>query len=127
MPIKRTPFGRQYRIDGRTFTWTPETLAGEDPLPDIAIPLRIKLGVIRDLAGQDLDANAMFTVLGRLIPGQTDTLDEMDLNDFQAMFSAWQVEYEALSGASLGESSGSSARSPSIEGPSSTTGEAASA
>lgn len=127
MPTKTTNAGRQYRIDGRRFVWTPEVLADEDPLPDISIPLRIKLGVVRDLAGRDLDAAAMFDVLGRLIPGQAAVLDDMDLNDFQDMFSTWQAEYEALSGASLGESSAQPARSPSIGDQPNTTGVPASA
>ncbi len=55
-----------------------------------------------------LDADGMFSLLSRLIPDQADALQDMDLNDFQDMFAAWQSEYEALSGASLGESQDSS-------------------
>lgn len=110
MPTKTTDAGREYELDGKKFVWHP--LDDDDQpgnLPDVTIPLRLKLGVVRDLAGQDLDAAAMFQILERLIPDQADALDEMDLNDFQAMFVAWQGEYEALSGATLGESGRSSA------------------
>lgn len=88
----------RYAINGKTFTWTTED---ED---QITIPLRIKLKLIRGMAGRELDADAMFDILDALIPDQADTLDEMDVNDFQAMFISWQGEYERLSGASLGES-----------------------
>lgn len=87
----------RYTIDGKTFVWTTED--GDT----VEIPMRIKLKVIRGMADRDLNADAMFDILEALIPGQAEILDEMDLNDFQAMFNAWQKEYEALSGASLGE------------------------
>lgn len=97
MPEKNTPNGQKYKINGKTFTWTTED--GDT----VDIPMRIKLKVVRELSGRDLDAEAMFLVLEKLIPGETDTLDEMDLNDFQDMFGAWQKEYSKLSGATLGE------------------------
>jgi hypothetical protein len=96
MPEKQKN-GKRYKVSGKTFTWTTED--GET----VEIPMRIKLKVIRELSGRDLDAEAMFLILEKLIPGETETLDEMDLNDFQAMFAAWQEEYQKLSGASLGE------------------------
>lgn len=109
MPEKTTPNGRTYNVDGKRFTWYP---LDEDDQPGnlapVTIPLRIKFGLVRDLVGQGLDAQGMFDFLNRLIPDQADALDEMDLNDFQDMFGTWQGEYEALSGASLGESGGSS-------------------
>lgn len=110
MPTKQTEQGRTYEVDGKRFTWHPlddDDLTGT--LPDVVIPLRIKLGVIRRMNDRDLDAGAMFEILGTLVPGQADALDEMDLNDFQVMFSTWQREYQALAGATLGESGGSSA------------------
>lgn len=87
----------QYTVSGRTFTWTTED--GEA----VEIPLRIKLKVIRSVADRELDAAAMFDLLEQIIPGQTDVLDEMDIHDFESMFSAWQREYQARSGATLGE------------------------
>lgn len=104
MPTKKTDTGREYEIDGKRFVWRP--LDDDDQpgnLPDVEIPLRIKLGTIRALAHRDLDAAAMFDILEQVIPDQAEALDEMDLNDFQAMFSTWQAEYQALSGATLGE------------------------
>ena len=103
MPKKQSA-GKPYTVTGKKFTWQP--LDDNDErgnLPEVVIPMRIKLKVIRDLAGRDLDAAAMFEILERLIPDQADALDEMDINDFQAMFTAWQEEYAAVSGASLGE------------------------
>lgn len=102
MPEKKTKADKPYRIDGKKFVWTT------DEGDTVTIPLRIKLKLIRSMAGRDLDAASMFDMLEALIPGQADTLDEMDVNDFQAMFKAWQTEYNALTGATLGESSGSS-------------------
>lgn len=97
MPAKKTETGRQYRVDGKSFIWTTEDG------PEVAIPLRVKLKVIRQMAGKDLDAVAMFEMLEALIPDQSDVLDEMDVNDFQSMFAAWQREYNALTGATPGE------------------------
>lgn len=108
MPKKTTKSGQPYHVDGKKFIWQPlddDDVRGN--LPDVTIPLRIKLGVIRPMAERDLGPAAMFDILEKLIPGQASALDEMDLNDFMAMFTAWQTEYEGLSGASLGESSGS--------------------
>lgn len=50
----------------------------------------------------------MFAMLEAVIPNQSATLDQMDVNDFTEMFTTWNNEYTALTGASLGESSGSS-------------------
>ena len=97
MPTKTTKSAQKYQVDGKAFIWTTED--GDT----ITIPLRIKLKVIRGMAGRELDADAMFDMLDKLVPDQSDAIDEMDLNDFQAMFSAWQSEYESLSGATLGE------------------------
>lgn len=104
MPAKTTKTEQPYSIDGKVFSWLP--LDDNDKrgnLPEVKIPMRIKLKVIRRLAGRDLDADAMFDILEALIPDQAEALDEMDLNDFQEMFAAWQAEYQALSGATLGE------------------------
>lgn len=105
MPTKKTDTGREYDVSGKKFTWHPLD-ENDEPgnLPDVTIPLRLKLGTIRDLAGRDMDVAAMFSILERLIPGQADVLDEMDVvSDFQPMFETWQSEYNALSGATLGE------------------------
>lgn len=110
MPTKTTKDGRRYDIDGRKLIWHPEDDEGvTGNLPDVKIPLRLKLGLILDLAGQELDNAVMAQMLERIIPDQMDVLREMDVNDFQDMFSTWQDEYNGLTGASLGESSGSSA------------------
>jgi hypothetical protein len=97
MPEKSAANGQRYTIDGRTFIWTTED--GDH----VRIPMRIKLKLIRSIAGRELDAADMFELLERLIPDQAEVIDEMDLNDFEAMFTAWQKEYESLSGATLGE------------------------
>lgn len=104
MPTKKAKGEQPYEIDGKTFVWHP--LNDDDErghLDDVRIPLRIKLKVIRSLSGRDLDVEAMFDILERLIPDQAEALDEMDLNDFQAMFETWQKEYKELSGATPGE------------------------
>lgn len=105
MPTKTTKADQPYRVTGKVFVWDP--LDDDDArgnLPSVTIPMRIKLKVIRQLAGQDLDNVAtMFDILEQLIPGQTDRIDDMDVNDFTAMFTAWNTEYQSLSGATLGE------------------------
>ena len=99
MPVKTAKTGQKYRIDDKTFTWTTED--GDK----VAIPLRIKLRVIRQLADADAESvDTMFKILEQLIPGQGEQLDEMDVNDFTAMFATWQDEYALLGGATPGES-----------------------
>lgn len=103
MPTKTAKTGEPYKIDGKKFVWTTED--GDE----VTIPLRIKLKVLRSLAGEDAENVAtMFKLLEQIIPDQGDALDEMDVNDFVRCFTTWQREYNALNGASLGESSGSS-------------------
>lgn len=104
MPTKTTPQGTDYDIDGKVFIWHP---ADDDDvrgnMPDVRIPLRIKLKLIRALTGDTIDVDSMFTLLGALVPDQQEVLDDMDVNDFQEMFSTYQEEYSLLTGASLGE------------------------
>jgi hypothetical protein len=110
MPTKQTASGREYDIDGKKFVWHPLDENDEaGNLPDVTIPLRLKLKVVRSLGGRTLDNDVMFEMLEALIPNQTEVLDEMDVNDFQDMFGAWQEEYNSVTGADLGESSASSA------------------
>ena len=97
MPAKTTDDGRKYEVDGKTFTWTTDEGA------TVAIPMRLKLKVIRSLAGREQDVAVMFEILEQIAPGQAEVMDEMDVNDFQLMFTTWQKEYNALTGASLGE------------------------
>lgn len=90
-------------VDGKTYVWKTED--GDK----IRIPLRIRLKVLRKIGtDRDLDAGAMFDMLELLIPDQAETLDEMDVNDFTAMFTSWQKAYSERTGAALGESLGSS-------------------
>lgn len=88
-------------IEGRTFRFH-----GEDAT--VEIPLRMKLGLLRSLAGRDLDAETMFEILAKIAPAQEAALDDLDVLEFQALFSLWQEAYNAGAGATLGEASGSS-------------------
>lgn len=109
MPEKTTKDGRKYRIDGKAVFWPPEDEDGvQGNLPDIRIPLRLKMKTVLAVAGRDLDNAVMNDLLAAIIPDQSEALGEMDVNDFQDMFTTWQNEYNTLTGASLGESSGSS-------------------
>lgn len=99
---KKQPQDNRAKVEDKTFTWTTED--GDE----VTIPLRIKLKLIRAMADNDLDAAGMFVFLEALIPDQSEVLDEMDVNDFQSMFKAWQDTYNGLQGADLGESSSSS-------------------
>lgn len=101
MPEK-TKNGKQYKVSGKTFTWHPDPDEGEE-LPDVVLPLRMKLKLIREHLDRPLDVGAMNDVLVAVAPQHEDTYGEMDLNDLQAMYVAWQEEYEKLSGATLGE------------------------
>lgn len=105
MPKKKTDAGREYEVNGKKFVWHPlddDDEAGN--LEAIVIPLRLKLKIVYALADRNLnDAAAMRDLLEGVIPDQSEALGEMDLLDFQDMFSTWQTEYNALSGASLGE------------------------
>lgn len=105
MPTKTTKAGREYEVDGKKFVWHPLDDNDETGnLPDVVIPLRIKLGIIRAMADRNIDdLGAMFDLIGKVAPNQDDVVDEMDVNDFQEMFETWQDEYQALTGASLGE------------------------
>ncbi|HKY57660.1 MAG TPA: hypothetical protein VJL80_06455 [Aeromicrobium sp.] len=106
MPTKTSNDGRAFDIDGRKLIWHPEGEDGEPGgLPDVTIPLRIKLGLVLDHAEKSFDNEGMAEFLSKLIPDQMETLREMDVNDFQDMFTTWQSEYNMLTGASLGESS----------------------
>jgi hypothetical protein len=105
MPSKKSKTGQQYTIDGKTFVWTSTEAEVE-----VKIPMRIKLKTLRAFSGRNLDDfETMFDLLDAVAPGQAEALDEMDLNEFQVMFDAWQTEYNALSGATLGEASSSPA------------------
>jgi hypothetical protein len=110
MPEKTTKDGRTYRIDGKAVYWPPEDDDGvQGNLPEIRIPLRLKMKTVLSLGGRAMDNTVMNDLLAAVIPDQADALGEMDVNDFQDMFATWQSEYNTLTGASLGESSGSSA------------------
>lgn len=105
---KTSKYGRPYQIEnGRRLVWRPEDDDGEQGEVTVTIPLRLKLGVVLDVADLEQTAAGMATLLERVIPGQMDAVRDMDVNDFQDMFGTWQAEYNALNGASLGEPSAS--------------------
>lgn len=94
----------RYTIEGRKFVW--HGLDDDDERTiDVTLPLRLKLGLMRRANGLqgDLDADDMFAILETVAPGQQDALDELDLNDFMAMFTTWQAVYTDQNGATLGE------------------------
>ena len=125
MVNKTSKQGRNYTIDGRRIVWHPEDDDGnQGTLPDVTIPLRIKMSTVLALADQELDTLGMNRMLEAILPAsQVPLIGEMDVNDFQDMFVTWQDEYNSLTGGSLGESSPSAASSPSTAEPSSTTSE----
>lgn len=109
MPEKTTAAGRTYEVDGRKFCWFPLDDDDQPKADPIRVPLRMKLGVVFDIgAHEDMDVTHMRALIERLAPGQSEALEDMDLLDFQEMFTTWQAEYHLLSGASLGESGRSS-------------------
>lgn len=111
MPAPRKPADHKTKIVpdprgkvvGKVFTWTTEDDA------TITIPLRINMGVLRTIGSDDnLDAAAMLAMIDAIAPGQSEVIDATDTNDFVSCFTAWQDAYNASTGATLGESSGSS-------------------
>lgn len=124
MVSKTSEQGRTYDIDGRRLIWHPEDDDGnQGAMPDVTIPLRIKMKTILAMAETDLDTVGMSEMLKAILPeSQHAFIQEMDVNDFQDMFGTWQSEYNTLTGGSLGESSPSGASSPNIEPAQSTTG-----
>lgn len=128
MVNKTSKQGRTYSIDGRRLVWHPEDDDGnQGTMPDVTIPLRIKMSTVLALADVELDTLGMTAMLKAILPAsQHEFIGDMDVNDFQDMFSTWQDEYNSLTGGSLGESSPSATSSPSIAQPSSTTSAAVS-
>lgn len=120
--VKTAKTGQTYSVSRKTFTWTTDEGA------TVRIPMRIKLGLLRSIGDKEIDdVGTMFEMIDLLAPGQVEVMDDQDVNDFQAMFSTWQEEYNLLNLAALGESSGSSSSSTSTVEPSNTTGEPVSA
>lgn len=124
MPKKTTTEGREYEVDGRKFLWFPLDDDDKPAIKGVALPMRIKLKVLRSIGDKTDGTDGMFKMLEQLAPKESiKVFDEMDVNDFQDMFVTWQDEYNSLTGGSLGESSPSAGSSPSTEQPSSTTSE----
>ena len=90
------------KVVGKVFTWTTEDDA------TITIPLRINMEVLEEMTDGDLDATGMLRMISKIAPGQGDVIGTTDVNDFVSCFTAWQSAYNDRTGATLGESSGSS-------------------
>lgn len=98
MPEKTTESGKTYKVSDKSFTWTT------DADGTVKIPLRLKMKTLRAMSGRNLDdLETMFDLIDAVAPGQEAVIDEQDVNDFQAMFAAWQKEYNDLTGSTLGE------------------------
>lgn len=124
MVSKVSKQGRAYDIDGRSLVWHPEDDDGaQGNLPDVRVPLRIKMGLVLKFADRDMDNSVMAEMVRAIVPNQAEAIDEMDVNDFQDMFTTWQAEYNSLTGGSLGESSGSDESPSPTAAPSSSTSE----
>jgi hypothetical protein len=84
MPEKKTKADKRYsiRVDGKTFTWHPDADEGET-LPDVVLPLRMKLKLIREFARPPDGRRRAMPSSSR--PGarqHAETFGEMDSNDF---------------------------------------------
>jgi len=125
MPTKTTEAGREYVISGKALTWTPLQFDGEPVIPDIHLPLRIKLRSLLDIGESKAMSNNenMMAMVSLVAPTQKEKVMEMDINDFREMVDVWMGEYSTLTGVSLGESSASPSSSPSTEAPLNSTGE----
>ena len=106
MPVPKNvkkPTDHRSKVTGKVFTWLTEDDA------TITIPLRINMEVLESMGGGEMDAAEMFKMIGKIAPDQMDTIRVTDINDFVSCFTAWQDAYNTATGASLGESSASSA------------------
>jgi hypothetical protein len=123
MTTKTSKQGRSYDIDGRAVIWHPEHDEDEPMLPDVRLPLRLKLGKLLALgeAGVLSSNEQMHKLIATVAPHAEDTVLEMDVNDFGDMVLTWQAEYALVTGALMGESKASAGSSASTEAPSSTT------
>ena len=120
---KTTDDGKAYDLEGKKLIWHPEQFDDEPAIPDIRLPLRMKLKRLLDIGEGNLSTNeAMYQLIALVAPSQTDAVTEMDVNDFQDMFLTWRNEYNQATGASLGESSASPGSSANTEAPSNMTG-----
>ena len=110
MVAKKSPTGREYDIEnGRYLVWHADVWEdeGEEPF-DVRLPLRMKAGVLFELGVEtEVNIDAMRVILEAIAPNAREQFSNMDLNDFQECFTAWQFEYELLNGATLGEAAGS--------------------
>ncbi|MBA3782397.1 MAG: hypothetical protein H0X12_11175 [Nocardioides sp.] len=105
MVSKTSEHGRPYDIDGRVLIWHPEDDEGaRGNVPDVRIPLRIKMKLVLSMGEKEIDNTVMAEMVRAIVPNQGDVINEMDVNDFQDMFTTWQSEYNTLTGGSLGES-----------------------
>lgn len=111
MPTKTTDNGRwTYHVDAKRFTWpaTIDTDDGDEATVDITLPLRIKARLIRQIAkDDDADIETIFKMIEAVAPQQVSTCEDMDMAELSTMFATWQTEYQALAGASMGESDSS--------------------
>jgi hypothetical protein len=124
MPTKTSASGRKFDIDGRVLIWHPEQFEGDEQIPDVRIPLRLKLGKLLELGEQQVMSSneKMQQLIIAIAPSQQPMILEMDVNDFQDMFSTWQREYALIAGVAMGESAASGSSSERTGARSSTTG-----
>lgn len=105
MPAPKQPQDRKPKKDVlerelEQFTW--ERNGHKVTLPP---PSKIKAGVIRRASKMDGDLNQIFSVIESIADEESlATIDDMEIDELNEMFIAWQ----AHGGASLGESQGSS-------------------
>jgi len=104
MPTRTTEHGREYKVDGKYLVWTTDAWEDEKS-STIRLPLRIKLGAIVKIAESgDLNNNAtQLEILLAVVPMAREALEDMDVNDFRAMFETWLTTYNTLTGTGLGE------------------------
>lgn len=89
------------RIIEHNFHW----MSSDPGVGEVVIPLKFKVKLLRkmrEMEGEDL--KFMFFMLEELTPGYQDNIDEMDMVEFQTMFSEWQAEWQSLQGASVPQS-----------------------
>jgi len=102
--VKTTDNGGQYRIENKTLIWIPEQWEGETEIPEIRLPLRVKVKAFTKVKVQNPDTpQEMLQMLGELFPSQAENLAELDLFELGDLFGTWATEFQNRNQVSLGE------------------------
>lgn len=115
MQTYTSALGREYQIDDKHLIWKT-TEWDDEPSIELRLPLRMKLSVLKEFQNaSDRDPFALIGLFTSLWPKYADTISDLDPNELQELFQAFNERYmERNGGLSLGEAQPSPDSSPSI-------------